>query len=217
MGVSCHYRRPSWSQLNIPMATSILTKFGQERSATDYAVMSRESMKWLKIKIDDLRNVSSIPKNISKEAMRYDKRFTLGKMYCFFYDPKGKDDLPYYDKFPMIIALEKYPDGFLGLNVHYLPYKYRVAFLTKLMEYASFDGNNDVKRLRVSYDILNASRRIREFRPCLKRYLVSNIRSKILAIEPHEFEVASFLPIHQFKGAKPNEVWQESVDQIKGN
>ena len=197
------------------MATSILTKFGQERSATDYAVMSKESMRWLKVKIDDLRNVSSIPKNISREAMRYDKRFMLGKMYCFFYDPKGKDDLPYYDKFPMIIALEKYNDGFLGLNLHYLPYKYRVAFLTKLMDFASFDGNNDVKRLRITYDILNASRRIREFKPCLKRYLTNHIRSKILAIEPSEFEVASFLPIHQFKGAKPDEIWKESVEEIK--
>ena len=198
------------------MTKSTLTKLGQERSATDYAVMSRESMKWLKLKIDELRNTSSIPKTISRESMRYDKRFMVGKMYCFFYDPKGKDDLPYYDKFPMIIALEKYSDGFLGLNLHYLPHKYRVAFLTKLLDYASFDTNNDVKRLRVSYDILTASKRFREFKPCLKRYLTNHIRSKILAIEPSEFEVASFLPIHQFKGAKPTEVWQESVDQIKG-
>jgi hypothetical protein len=198
------------------MATSILTKFGQERSATDYAVMSKESMRWLKTKIDDLRNVSSIPRNISREDMRHNKRFMLGKMYCFFYDPKGKDDLPYYDKFPMIIALEKYSDGFLGLNLHYLPYKYRVAFLTKLMNFAILDKNNDVMRMRISYDILNASKRFKEFRPCLKRYLVSHIRSKILAIEPSEFEVASFLPIHQFKGAKPKEIWEDTINEIKG-
>jgi hypothetical protein len=196
---------------------SKLTSLAQERSATEWAVMSRESMKWMKEKILEIKNPSSIAKAISRETPRYNNRFMLGKMYCFFYDPKGKADLPYYDKFPMIIALEKYPDGFLGLNLHYLPFKYRVAFLTKLMEFASLDSNNDVKRLRVTYDILSASKRFREFKPCLKRYLTSHIRSKILAIEPNEFEVASFLPIHQFKGAKPNEIWQESVDQIKGN
>ena len=196
---------------------SKLTQLAQERSATDFAVMSRQSMKWLKLKIDEIRRPSTIPKTISSEASRKNKKFMVGKLYCFFYEPKGKDDLPYYDKFPMIIAFEKYPDGFLGLNLHYLPYKYRVVFLNKLMNYAVLDENNDVKRLRITYDILNSSRRFKEFRPCLKRYLTSHIRSKILAIEPNEFEVASFLPIQQFKGAIPLEIWKESVDEIKGH
>ena len=131
------------------MATSILTRLGQERSQTDYAVMSKESMVWLRDKIQELRNVSSIPRNISRESFRQDKRFMLGRLYCFFYDPKGKHDLPYYDKFPMVIALEKYPDGFLGLNLHYLPYHYRVAFLTKLMDFATLNQYNDVMRIKV--------------------------------------------------------------------
>ena len=196
---------------------SKLTELSQERSATDFAVMSRQSMKWLKTKIEEIRRPLLIPKDISKEDFRKNKKFMLGKLYCFFYDPKGKDDLPYYDKFPMVLALEKYPDGFLGLNLHYLPYKYRVAFLTKLMSYAVVDENNDIKRLRITYDILTTSRRFKEFRPCIKRYLNSHIRSKILAIQPSEFEVACFLPIHQFKGARPLEVWKESVDEIKGH
>jgi hypothetical protein len=90
-----------------------------------------------------------------------------------------------------------------------------VAFLTKLMDYAILDENNDVKRIRVTYDILNASRRFKEFRPCIKRYLTSHIRSKILTINPNEFEVASFLPLQQFKGAKPNEVWQDSIEEMR--
>ena len=217
MGISCNHRRPSRTQLNNLMATSILTRLGQERSQTDYAVMSKESMVWLRDKIQELRNVSSIPRNISREAFRQDKRFMLGRLYCFFYDPKGKHDLPYYDKFPMVIALEKYPDGFLGLNLHYLPYRYRVAFLTKLMDFSTLNQYNDVMRIRVSYDILSASKRLREFRPCIKRYLTSHIKSKILAIEPHEFEVASFLPLQQFKGAKPTEVWEESIEKIRNS
>ena len=197
------------------MATSILTELGRERSTTDYAVMSRESMKWLKTKIEDLRNVSAIPKTISRDAFRKNQRFMTGKLYCFFYDPIGKADLPYYDKFPMVLVLEKYNDGFLGLNLHYLPYRYRVAFLTKLMNLATLDQNNDVKRMRVSYDILTASKRFKEFRPCLKKYLTTQVRSKVLAIEPHEFEVACFLPLQQFKGAQANQIWKESVEEIR--
>jgi len=194
---------------------SKLTQLSQERSATDFAVMSRESMKWLKAKIDEIRRPSAIPVTIAREDFRKSKKFMLGKLYCFFYDPKGKDDLPYYDKFPMVLVLERYPDGFLGLNLHYLPYKYRVAFLTKLMNYAVLDENNDVKRIRITYDILSASRRFKEFRPCIKRYLTGHIRSKILTIQPNEFEVASFLPIHQFKGAKPTEVWKDSIEEMR--
>ena len=33
-------------------------------------------------------------------------------MYTFFYDPKTKDKLPYYDRFPVVIINEIYPDGF---------------------------------------------------------------------------------------------------------
>jgi hypothetical protein len=197
------------------MATSILTQLGKERSSADYGIMSRESMKWLKTKIDDLRNVSAIPKAISRDAFRKNKRFMTGKLYCFFYDPIGKADLPYYDKFPMVLVLEKYADGFLGLNLHYLPYRYRVAFLTKLLNLASFDENDDVKRIRISYDILTATKRFKEFRPCLKKYLTSQVRSKVLAIEPQEFEVACFLPLQQFKGAQANQVWKESVEEIR--
>jgi hypothetical protein len=36
-----------------------------------------------------------------------------------------------------------------------------------------------------------------------------------LAIEPQEFEVACFLPLQQFKGAQANQVWKESVEEIR--
>jgi hypothetical protein len=55
-------------------------------------------------------------------------------MYFFIYDRKGKNELDYYDRFPLIIPLESYSDGFLGLNIHYLPMRYRIAFMRKLMQ-----------------------------------------------------------------------------------
>jgi hypothetical protein len=202
------------------MATIIkskLTTLSQERSAQQMQILSRDSLKWFQEKMANIRGLSRDPAYIAKEQFRHDNRFKLGQLYCFFYDPKGKDDLPYYDKFPMVLALEKYNDGFLGLNLHYLPFKYRVAFLTKLLEYATYNANDEIKRLRVTYDILNGTKRFKEFRPCIKRYLHGHIRSKILTIQPNEWEVASLLPLQQFKGAKPQEVWQESIEEIRKN
>jgi len=86
-----------------------------------------------------------------------------------------------------------------------------------LMDYAILDGNNDIMRMRVSYDILNASKRYREFRPCLKKYLHGHIQSKILAVQPNEWDIAAYLPIQQFKKASVNEVWQDSLNEIRKN
>lgn len=194
---------------------SKLTQLAKERTTAQLQVMGRESIKWLTAKIADLRNPSGIASTINNEAFRKINRFVTGGLYYFYYDPKTKKDMPYYDRFPLVLVLERYKDGFLGLNLHYLPVKYRIALLDKLMDYAILDGNNDIMRMRVSYDILNASKRYREFRPCLKKYLHGHIQSKILAVQPNEWDIAAYLPIQQFKKATVNEVWQDSLDEIR--
>ena len=194
---------------------SKLTQLAQQKSAADLRTMSRQSLDWLMKKIAGLRNPSIIPAQIKGEQNRQVTRFTQGGLYYFYYNPKLKDDLPYYDKFPLVLVLERYPDGFLGLNLHYLPLKYRVALMDKLMDYAVLNEVDDIKRMRVTYDILSASKRFKEFKPCVKKYLHGQIQSKILAVQPNEWDVAVFLPIQQFKKATSNEVWQESVDEIR--
>jgi hypothetical protein len=196
------------------MTTSKLTQLAKEQKELGN-ITPQESFKWLMERIKDLKSPSRIPYSISREQFRQTRRFRLGQLYYFYYDPKGKDDLPYYDKFPCVLSLEKYNDGFLGLNLHYLPIKYRFAFLGKLMKYASLNEDDEIQRIRITYDILAATKRLREFRPCIKRYLSDHIRSKILSVQPDEWNIAMALPIYQFKGAKPQEVWQDSLKEIK--
>jgi len=195
---------------------SILTQLAQEKSAGELRTMSNESLKWLMAKIADVRGVR-VAKSISNEKVRQVNKFILGGLYCFYYNPKGKMDLPYYDQFPMVLALERYNDGFLGLNFHYLPIKYRVVFLDKLMNFAMMGDAGEIMRMRVTYDILTASKRLKEFKPCIKRYLSSHIQSKILTIQPNEWDIAALLPLQQFKGATAPEVWQDSVDELRKN
>lgn len=194
---------------------SKLTLLAKERSSSEMKVMSKQSLDWLAQKIAQLKGTASIPIGMSREKFRQVDNFRLGKLYCFYYDPKGKESLPYYDRFPMVLAIEKYNDGFLGLNLHYLPFNYRMAFLGKLLKFAVQGEPGEIDRLRVTYDILVASRRLKEFRPCIKRYLSGHIQSKILAIQPNEWDIAAFLPLQQFRGAKSQQVWQESLEQIR--
>jgi len=197
--------------------TSKLTTLAEEKKSAGHKTMSKDAVAWLQKQINEIKRPSAIPITIKGEVSRQKQpgQLRIGMMYCYYYDPKTKDELPYWDRFPMVLVLEKYNDGFLGLNIHYLPVKYRVAFLQKLMKYAQLTPDADIKRMRISYDILTASKRYAEFRPCLKRYLYSHMRSRILMIEPSEWDVATMLPIQQFRGAKPQKVWQDSVKEWK--
>ena len=198
------------------MATqSKLKTIAEERSGLKMEMLSRESVKWFMTKMANLKNTSRIPNTIKREEFRNTKRFIKGGLFFFYYDPKTKEDLPYYDKFPLVLMLERYDDGFLGLNLHYLPIKYRVAFMNKLLDYGRFDEDGDPVRIRITYDILTATKRFKEFRPCIKRYLTSHVKSRILAVQPDEWETAVFLPVHQFKKARPDKVWRESVQEIR--
>jgi hypothetical protein len=197
---------------------SLLTKLTKARTNAEYAMMSRDSIAWLKRKVAQIRQPQAIGRGIKGEIQRNTivQKFLKGGLYFFFYGPKGKDDLPYYDAFPLVLVLDRYPDGFLGLNLHYLPIKQRILILSKLIAYgAIYNENDELKRIRITYDILQSTKRFKEFRPCLKRYLYSNIKSKLLAVQPDEWDVAVMLPAHQFKKEKAPVVWEESMQDIK--
>ena len=87
--------------------------------------------------------------------------------------------------------------------------------MKKLLKFAQKTKDNEIKRLRVTYEILNATKKYAEFRPCIKRYLYSHLRSKLLIIEPTEWDTAIMLPLQQFRGAKPVTVWKDSVVETK--
>ena len=55
-----------------------------------------------------------------------------GLLNLFFYDPKYKKTLPYYDTFPLVLPLERIKGGFSGINFHYLPPLARFRLLEKI-------------------------------------------------------------------------------------
>lgn len=122
----------------------------------------------------------------------------FGKMYMFQYDAKTKDKLPVWDRFPCIIVIGINNDGFTGLNLHYLPYKYRAAFMDALYEFVSDEKYNAKTTFTATYPLLKASYRTRFVSVCIKRYLLSHVRSRIVNIPPKDWDTAMFLPVEQF-------------------
>ena len=111
---------------------------GQERSVS-----------WFRKKIKEF----GAPK--SAELVREGKRSNtpfLGRLNMFFYSPKYKDKLPYYDRFPLVLPLERYRGGFMGINMHYLPIPLRVKLLDKLYEFSSNDKFDSTTRLTATYN-----------------------------------------------------------------
>lgn len=139
-------------------------------------------------------------------------RMLPGRMYMFKYDPKLKAKLPYYDTFPLIFPIEP-PRGnsFLALNLHYLPPELRARLMDELYNRTINQNNMDLTtRVRISYDILKSASNLRFYKPCIKRYLFSNIRSRYMFIDPDRWDIALMLPTARFMKAGINRVYLDS-------
>ena len=120
-------------------------------------------------------------------------------MYLFHYDPKHKDKLPLYDRFPLIFPFAPANNGFLGLNFHYLPYMQRARLLDALMSLVVKDEKlSDATKVSLSYDAIRAVARSVNYETCVKHYLNNHVRSRFLLINPSEWSKALFLPLENF-------------------
>jgi len=134
----------------------------------------------------------------------------LGKMYFYSYDPKWKNELPWYDTFPLVFPIEKYPDGFLGLNFHYLAPKHRAILMDQLKMFANNKAYDVTTKLKLTYNMLAGFKKIKRARPTVHRYLDSHIKSKFVLVNADEWEVALFLPVERFRKANKKKVWTHS-------
>jgi hypothetical protein len=138
----------------------------------------------------------------------------FGYMYAFKYDPKTKNDLPYYDTFPLIFPVRMDSDGFLGINFHYLPPTLRAKLMNALYSTLTNKKYDDSTKVKISYSILQSASKYRFFKPMLKKYLRSQIRSQFLEIQVNEWDIAIFLPTESFRKADTGRVWEDSRKKI---
>ena len=174
---------------------------------------SKESRAWFMNKAKNL-NVSR-SKLMKEDPIELRSRPAVGKMYMYFYDPKHKETLPYYDRFPLIIMVGPAPRGFMGLNLHYLPLATRAKFLDALLDTINNERYDESTRFRLSYEMLKRASKLKAFRPCLKRYLSSHVRSRLAMVPAPEWEIATFLPTSDFEKASSSEVYKDSRRKMR--
>ena len=156
---------------------------------------------------------------IRSDRTRFRLKPEMGNMYIFNYDPKFKETLPYYDRFPLVIPFDATRKAgksigadFLGINLHYLSLRIRARLFDAL--YTTVDLDDPERTFQINYSILRNAHKYRFFKPCIKRYILNNVKGRFFFIEPDEWDIALFLPTERFVRATKSRVHRESLAKV---
>ena len=174
---------------------------------------TQAAREWYRNSAKDYKRISDT-KLMKGDTSRLTAQPLVGQMYMYYYDAKHKATLPYFDRFPLVFPFKKVKGGFYGLNMHYLPLPLRAKLMDALYDTASNTRFDESTRLKISYQMLESAAKYKEFQPCIKRYLTTQVRSKFMYIYPSEWDVALFLPLERFQGASKTQVWSDSKRKI---
>ncbi len=150
----------------------------------------------------------------------------IGQMYLFAYDPKTKEKLPYYDRYPLVFPFDSTrtggraagtssSQGFMGLNMHYLPLRLRARLMDALYTVISDEKYDERTHLQISYKLLSSVTRYRFYKPCIKQYLFSHVRTRYFRVDPKSWDIALFMPLERFTGASTSAVHRDSYSKVQ--
>jgi|TARA_B110000285_G_C15058924_1_gene581213 hypothetical protein len=170
---------------------------------------TKSSQRWFQTKVKAL-SAPSRTALLKDEALKKTANPRVGDMMMYSYDPKHKATLPYYDRFPLTIMVQPAKGGFHGLNLHYLSPGVRARFLDELMALSPSKMTDTSRLAKLRYDLLTGAQKYKEFKPCFKHYLMSQVKSQMVRVPMTEWEIAIFLPVEQFVNVKSQSVWRYS-------
>jgi len=162
---------------------------------------------------DQAQNIKSVnPTSMMKTGVSGSP--TMGSMFMFMYDPKHKQTLPYYDKFPLVFPINFYADGFLGINLHYIPPETRAVLMDRLYSTINNDSIGENTKVQLNYEMLSGASRFKYFKPCVKRYLYSHVVSGFKYVSPLDWDKAIMLPTERFAKSTKERAWSDSMSKL---
>ena len=161
---------------------------------------TKQSIEWFRRKATQLGRISrtQVLRDEQIALKNRPKTGAFGNMYLYYYDAKYKDTLPYYDAFPLVIPMGPAKGGFYGMNLHYLPPIIRAKALDALLN----EGGGGVPEKYI--------------RPTIHRYLFSQVRSRFALVDKPEWEIATFLPLADFRNSSASKVYSDSRKNMNG-
>ena len=184
--------------------------------------LSDDAIEWLREKFNTLRRELTIgrsrmvkdPYKIISEGTK-EKEIKLGHMYFMNYDPKWKHKLQYYDRFPLVIPIETWQRGFIGMNFHYLPYALREALMKKLIARINLNEDDSRTYIDISYNDVKPFVKYKEVKPTIHKYDITYSSGTFIHVTANEWNTAIHLPVEDFRKASKSQVWMDSRSIIK--
>lgn len=171
---------------------------------------AKRSWSWYENKVRNAAAGMSAQRFLGDNIAHQTKTVSPGDMIMYFYDPKTKNDLPYYDTFPLLLPFGMDEKHFTGLNLHYISPAQRAVLLQKLMEYVTDDKLSPKTKINASWSVLKNASTFPEVAPCVKQYLFGRVKSNYIVIPPKEWEYVIWLPLEKFKKSSNEAVWADS-------
>ncbi len=168
---------------------------------------TKKAIQWFYTMAAKHLNRKKIP--VEAFGVKRNSNVFIGGMFIYTYDPKHKDTLPWYDTLPVVIPIEMYDDGWLGLNLHYLPPMLRARLMDKLIEFRR-RALSDRAYMKLSYKLLTAVVKTDLFAPCIHRYLASHVTSRLIQVSDEYWEEVAMLPLQQFQKRTARTVWRRT-------
>lgn len=187
-----------------PFETILLQGFKQNK----FGPNTISSAQWLRNKAKQLGG--SVKRGSLLKEDRAGYGLKPGSMFFMNYDPKHKKTLPYYDRYPLILFVGPADGGFYGLNLHYLPLPQRAILMDNLFSFLTSTKFDAKTRIKLSYEMLKGSSKLRGYAPCFKHYLTSHIQNGPAFIHPIEWNIVMWLPLESFMKASVAKVYADS-------
>lgn len=124
-------------------------------------------------------------------------RLRGGELIAFQYSAKTAEELPYWDRYPLVIVTEIKKDGWVGINLHYLHPRHRARILYELHKRNKPIIGNELANL------------------CTKRYLAKHVERKPRSFPPEYHDIAIMLPFDNFQKAAAATAWKETYRKRK--
>lgn len=180
---------------------------------------------------------AGIKSKTTNEAKLTRTRFQPGKIYVFKYDPKYKEELPWFDQNPVVLAIEQVNNNDLGINLNLLPVPFKEKLLDELFtkmrikvdkketdiisEILGIENSSGVdalkeKPLRITYEGIKAYLEKDGYEFALRQYIPGRKKNQAVVSYSKWPEIA-LCDFFHFKNTNVMKVRQMFKDYLKKN
>lgn len=187
-----------------------------KENSPEFQQKSIQSLDWYRKKVQELYGDRILPPGMVFGESKERPLPRPGDIMLFNYRPQMRKELPFYDVYPLVLIIKLIPQGFLGLNFHYLHPRDRMKFMVQLYKYERYATKRDDVMLNVKYTTLLNDQKLFYYTPCIRKYKSRNVGNLVYKIPAHEWEPVLFLPTEKFVKEKKQDVWAESSKKLRG-